>query len=79
MITNLARFALLPLILLFSLNALPMKAQVAPTLEKPVQPVAVDTGTVRPYDTAVCDRKSHDFDTRQWSTFDCYNASLVKD
>jgi cytochrome c peroxidase len=43
MITNLARFALLPAILLFSLDALTAENQIVPALDEPIQPIPVDT------------------------------------
>jgi cytochrome c peroxidase len=43
MITNLARFALLPAILLFSLDAPTAESQIVPALDEPIQPIPVDT------------------------------------
>jgi len=43
MITNLARFALLPAILLFSHTAFPTEEQIVPALDEPIQPIPVDT------------------------------------
>ncbi len=43
MITNMARFALLPAILLFSHSAFPREEQIVPALDEPIQPIPIDT------------------------------------